>query len=135
MEGDDVEAAKAFVEYYFAVAAYAQNTGDVAGLRRLGLPGCTACRGGLKAIEEVYDAGGSISGAAYEIASVTASPSRGSSRAELWDATAKVEAAPQAVKKTADARIERDKASSFELHLVAIKQDDTWRMAEWESAS
>ena len=135
MEGDDVAGAKAFVEYYFAVAAYAQNTGDVSSLRELGLPGCTACRGGVEAIERIYRAGGSISGAAYELEATTASPSQGSSRVSIWDLTAEVNATPQTVKKSAQASAEVDKSSTFELHLVAVHQRAKWRMAEWESTS
>lgn len=61
-EGDDAAAAEAFVRFYWEMADYAQNTGDVAGLRRLSAESCVACRAGLEFIEKVYAEGGSISG-------------------------------------------------------------------------
>ena len=68
-EGDGKAAAAAFVEHYFQFINYAQATGDTAGLKKLGLPSCEACNGGLEFIDEIYERGGSNTGGDYTVLS------------------------------------------------------------------
>lgn len=68
-EGDGRAAAAAFVEHYFEFINYAQSTGDTSGLRRLSLPSCEACNGGLDFIESIYERGGSNTGGEYTVVS------------------------------------------------------------------
>jgi len=61
-QGTDTAAAEAFVEFYWQTVNYAQATGDVDALRRLGDDSCKACQGGVEYLEEVFAADGQISG-------------------------------------------------------------------------
>lgn len=72
--GEDAAAAEAFVEYFWEMSNYAQATGDVQGLRRLGAPGCAACKGGADGIERVYSKGGSMNGGELRVTQVSAKP-------------------------------------------------------------
>lgn len=72
-EGDGVEAAEAFITYYFDLLTYAQATGDTSRLANVAIEGCETCEGSLEAVRQTYEAGGSISGGAYEVTAVRAS--------------------------------------------------------------
>ncbi|WP_157559705.1 DUF6318 family protein [Nocardioides sp. Soil777] len=72
-EGDGVEAAEAFVSYYFDLLTYAQATGDTSKLSNVAIEGCETCQGSLEAVRRTYEAGGSISGGAYEVTAIRAS--------------------------------------------------------------
>ena len=55
--------AKAFVEYFWEVVNYAQESGNTAPIRELAdARGCTQCRAGVAGIRNVYDHGGRIVG-------------------------------------------------------------------------
>ena len=60
--GTDAAAAEAFVEFYWEMVNYAQQTGDVDGLRSLADATCAACREGTSYLERVFGDGGEISG-------------------------------------------------------------------------
>lgn len=72
-EGDGVEAAEAFVTYYFNLLTYAQETGDTSALAEAAIDGCETCQGSVEAVRRTYEAGGSISGGAYDVTAVRAS--------------------------------------------------------------
>lgn len=71
IQGDDAQAAEAFVEYYYRHINYAQLTGDTEGLRNLGLPSCEACDGGADFIDAIYERGGRATGGEYRLVSTT----------------------------------------------------------------
>ncbi|HTW16333.1 MAG TPA: DUF6318 family protein [Nocardioides sp.] len=71
-EGDDAAAAEAFVRFYWDLVNYAQATGDVGALREVASETCEACLAGLKGIEEVHSAGGSIEGGDVSVSSARA---------------------------------------------------------------
>jgi hypothetical protein len=54
--------AKAFVEYFWAVVNYATNTGNTDAIRALSVRGCKGCEGGVTAIDQIYEKGGSVRG-------------------------------------------------------------------------
>lgn len=54
--------AKAFVRHFWDVVDYAQQSGETAPVNALTLPGCGGCEGGVRGIDRVYDAGGTIRG-------------------------------------------------------------------------
>jgi len=56
------DGAAAFVDYYWQVVEYAELTGDVASLGRLGSVACTKCRGGIGYVTKVHRQGGQILG-------------------------------------------------------------------------
>lgn len=68
-EGKGPDAAEAFVRHYYGMINYAQATGDTRGLRKLGLPTCRACAGGIDFIEKVYQRGGTNEGGDYSVLS------------------------------------------------------------------
>src|SRR6478609_11779950 len=55
-QGTGPDAAEAFVKFYWATVNYAQATGDIDALRKLGDNSCKACRGGVGYLEEVFAA-------------------------------------------------------------------------------
>lgn len=57
----DAAAAEAFVKHYWAMANYAQATGDVSGLEDLSLR-CTNCDHSIASVQQVYQGGGTIRG-------------------------------------------------------------------------
>jgi len=59
------QGAKAFAEFYWEMANYAQESGDTSGIRALGAPTCRPCKGGAEGVDKVYGDGGVINGGAY----------------------------------------------------------------------
>lgn len=57
--------AKAFAEFYWEMANYAQLTGDTTMFRRLSAKTCEPCASGADGVERVYAAGGVIRGGSY----------------------------------------------------------------------
>ena len=68
--GEDAAAAEAFVRHYWAMADYAQATGDVVAFRRLGAPSCGACTAAADFVQGVYAKGGEISGGETQISRI-----------------------------------------------------------------
>src|SRR4051794_5689323 len=58
----DAAAAEAFVSFYWKTVNYAQATGDLEPLSRLGAPTCKACKSGVEYLKDVYENGGKIDG-------------------------------------------------------------------------
>jgi hypothetical protein len=58
---------EAFISYFWDLANYAQATGDTKTLRNLGAGSCGGCQGAFDFIDEVYGAGGSITGGEYTL--------------------------------------------------------------------
>lgn len=59
--------AVALLRYYWHVVDYAQETGDVAPLKALGLPQCEFCTGGIRYLEGVSSKGGIVRSAPHEL--------------------------------------------------------------------
>ncbi|MDN5896784.1 MAG: DUF6318 family protein, partial [Nocardioides sp.] len=70
MANEDKAGAKAFVQYYWDVVAYAQVTGDVSTLRELAFPTCGACVAGLKSIRETVPKATKIAGGEVTVSNV-----------------------------------------------------------------
>lgn len=66
-KGSNDKAARAFARYWIDMVNYAQATGDTASLAELHGGGCSACTGGVDAVEETYSAGKSVAGGSYQI--------------------------------------------------------------------
>ena len=60
-KGTDAAAAEAFVRFFQDAVNYAQRTGDVELLRRLGLK-CGGCDAGVNFIQDAYEGNGTITG-------------------------------------------------------------------------
>lgn len=61
-KGDDRAAAGVFVRHYWEMVRYAEESGDLDGLRRLSSPQCQPCVQGIEYLEDVHAANGRISG-------------------------------------------------------------------------
>ena len=60
--GTDAAAAEAFVKFYWEMVNYAEQSSDLAGLRRIAAPECNACKQGMRYLKDVFEAGGEIAG-------------------------------------------------------------------------
>lgn len=56
------EGAKAFVNYYMSAITYAEATLDTVPVEKASLKTCAGCHGGIEALREIADSGGSITG-------------------------------------------------------------------------
>ena len=96
-EGDDKEAAAAFVEHYYAYINYAQETGDVTGLRDLGLSSCKACTGVVQTLREIANAGGRITGGENSVDAHEAVPINQVGKVSYFGVTASISRTAQTV--------------------------------------
>lgn len=132
-EGDGVAAAKAFVTYYFALLTYAQETGDTSALSAAAIPGCGTCQSSLDAVEQTYEAGGTIEGGAYDVVSVRANrrgslPGGGASFAGRAD----VNHSEQVIRGSdIDGLNGTYPAGRSQFDFTAVIQSGEWQMADW----
>lgn len=132
-QGDGVEAAEAFVTYYFAMLTYAQATGDTTRLSQMAIAGCETCKGSLDAVRRTYKAGGSIRGGDYKVASIRASrqgplPGGGASFVGRVD----VEHSEQVISGSGvDGLDGTYPAGKSEFDFTAVRQSGEWQMADW----
>ncbi|NGZ99563.1 hypothetical protein G5V59_01935 [Nocardioides sp. W3-2-3] len=59
--------ARAFIAYYWDLINYAQVTGDVKALEKVSGPNCERCLAGIDAIRTLYESGGRLTDARYEV--------------------------------------------------------------------
>ncbi len=128
--GEDAAAAEAFVRHYWAMVNYAQDTGDVTALRRLGSPSCTACQGGADGIVRIARAGGRTIGGAMEITRTTAKPfEAGPFRGFIVEVAADV--AAQRVEIPGEP-LKTYPGGPTELQVVVDLTDQGWQVSRWE---
>jgi len=60
--GTDAAAAEAFVEFYWEMVNYAEQSGDLSGLKGLATRQCAACKRGMDYLTDVFKADGEITG-------------------------------------------------------------------------
>jgi len=70
----DAPGAEAFLAYWFAVANYAQQTGDTEPLRALSGSECVVCDDLIDGIDKRYGSGGRIEGRLWELNSAVSPP-------------------------------------------------------------
>lgn len=90
--------AEAFVRHYWAIANFAQSTGDVETFSELGSDTCAGCRGGVDSIRRAYEAGGRMIGGDITIRKIRSSPIRVGPR-EAFAVLAIAEVSPQVVER------------------------------------
>jgi len=73
-EKGDAAGAEAFIAYWFAVANYAQQTGDTEQLRALSGSECVVCDDLIEGIDELYGSGGRIEGRLWALDSAVSPP-------------------------------------------------------------
>jgi hypothetical protein len=136
MEGDDVEAAKAFVEYYFETATYAVLTGKVNPVKRLASPDCVGCRGLHEAITMVYEKGGVVTGGEMRATDVQmAAKDLAAPGVSAFGGRFSLRIAKQVIRGTGDSSIDGPAASlSTPTEIQVLHTDSGWTVAEWNPA-
>lgn len=87
----------AFAKYYWKVVDYAQRTGDTRLLRGLQYKTCKACVGGIRWIDRVRRAGGTIRGGTYALQSARAQQAPGSPKSPAYAVVIKATTTAQQV--------------------------------------
>lgn len=134
MAKDDQAGARAFVEYYWAVVTYAQQTGDLKLLRNISSPSCAQCDGGADWVQDVYADGGEIRGGDYSVSLGAVSGIGDKDGALAYEVEAEVRNTKQRVLDRAGKVVERHRASTVAYKfLVARVGGTTWRLSRWET--
>lgn len=71
-KGTDAAAAEAFVKFYWETVNYAQQSGDLAGLREISSDKCIACQAGIDYLEDVFAKNGEFTGGVGRVSNPTA---------------------------------------------------------------
>lgn len=135
MERDDEVGAKAFAEFYWEVATYAQKTGETGLLKRLQLPMCEACTGAREWIEDVYEGGGQIIGSEMTgtVTDVTPLGVAGRDERVGFSAEVMLKSKPGKVVNSAGVVTRRSKAAESKVALtVNFDLQSGWRVGYWE---
>jgi len=82
--GTDAAAAEAFVKFYWEMVNYAQATGDVEGLRGLTDESCTACGGGLDALQKIFRQDGRVTGGINSLSKIHVGRLQNDDRVTVW---------------------------------------------------
>ncbi|WP_425489423.1 DUF6318 family protein [Nocardioides piscis] len=129
-EGTGPEAAEAFVRHYFAVANYAQASGDARGLRSLGTDKCIACQRSAQAVEDIYKRGGQVVGGDATVDDVrVTNPQNGSRPQSTW-----VEATVTNAEQTVSGSGKLDgtyPAATVRMYFELIPVGDRFRVTQW----
>lgn len=123
-KGTDAAAAEAFVKHYWSMVNYAQATGDVDGLRALGLR-CVTCDRGIDSIVEVYEAGGSIRGGVGTVLDPTGVLVGRTGKRVVVDFT--LQNTKQVVDYPGDQRDEVYPSGSLDYRLLVQRSPSEWR--------
>ncbi|WP_420846355.1 DUF6318 family protein [Nocardioides daejeonensis] len=134
MERDDAEGAKAFAEYYFQVASFAQATGDTRQLARVQAPDCRACTGAREWIDDVYSAGGKIVGGHMAARALAATPlAVPGGRTIGFSVSARLQSSRGSVVNQLGETTRKAAASSARVSLsVSMSTEGEWQVEFWE---
>ncbi len=126
--------AEAFVEYYWGLVSYAQSTGDVMQLERLGGPDCSGCDGGAAFISEIYRRDGTIVADPYRVTELTLHKYPTSSKTPVYNALVTTRSSRQVIhvpgKKT-----QRVPPISEKWDLTIIFTHEAWRVDQLSATS
>lgn len=129
--------AAAFVEHWAQALTRASNTGDTDPWRELNEADCDACANLAEGIDDLYEAGGSLTSEGWQVldVSVRLRPA-GSSVGEVTGATVRLEVdrTPEAVRQDAGSQAEvfRGGRQRYLVHLVRV--EDHWSVRTLRSA-
>ncbi|WP_122816461.1 DUF6318 family protein [Nocardioides pantholopis] len=130
-EGTDAAAAKAFVEFYWEMADYAQATGDAQGLQRLGADTCEPCRTAVAFVEEAYRDEGQVRGGETTLSAINS--------AELQTRTGtatqvklKVTSTDQVVDYPGNRPDDRYPGGTVRASFVVTRDSGQWLVSYWE---
>jgi len=123
--------AEAFIAYFWDLANYAQATGDTAGLRALGAESCGGCRGAFDFIDEVYGAGGSITGGEYTLGELDTERLVTNNDVVIFRSTFPTTNTRQVVRRP-DKQAEVFEASTVRARFTLSYQPKGWQVDIWE---
>ncbi|MBI2244131.1 MAG: hypothetical protein HYU55_09390 [Nocardioides sp.] len=83
-QGTDAAAAEAFVRFYGEMVNYAQATGDLDGLESMTDQSCTACKGGLAALQRIFARDGRVVGGVNSLSRLRSGHLQGDERLTVW---------------------------------------------------
>lgn len=120
--------ARAFIAYYWDLINYAQVTGDVKALERVSGPSCDGCRGGIDAIDAVYQNGGHAEGGAYTAVVESLQRTKFSSRGALaFDGLVRVQNERQVISRAdGTSHTLAPTQNSIKIYLLWVRS--SWRM-------
>lgn len=121
------DGAEAFVEYYWEVVNYASATGDTSTLKDISLHGCQTCWSGIAWIDDVYAAGGRITGGSYEVLRQTSQRTPSGS----WGVAARIKVGRQAVQNAGT--LNETFPKGVRSHILDVSLDRSgWQVVSWE---
>ncbi|ABL81024.1 MULTISPECIES: DUF6318 family protein [unclassified Nocardioides] len=129
--GSDAAAAEAFVRFYWEMVNYAEQTGDLVGLKRIARSECAACTRGIGYLQDVFAADGEITGGIQTVshARTTFAADNG-----VHEATVefKLTSTRQRVDYPGPAKDKIFEPGTVRLRAVLVlSTDDEWRMVYW----
>lgn len=130
-EGSDAAAAEAFVGFYWEMADYAQATGDVEGLRRMGSETCEPCRTAVAFVEEAYRDGGEVRGGQTTLSGIRSSPLLTRSGRAI-QVKLEVSSSDQVVDHPGKAADERYPGGTVRASFVVTHGGENWLVSYWE---
>lgn len=133
-EGDDAAAAEAFVEFYWEVANYAQETGDTEALARWSAKSCVGCRAAIDLVNDVYGSGGHIRGGLASVSIVSSRELRAGER-DLYEVVFDVVNSRQTLDRPGDSEDEVYPASTVRDRFLMIDEGGEMRVIRWELVS
>jgi hypothetical protein len=132
MEGDDVEAAKAFVEYYFEIWDYAVTSGDVRALEKLALPSCSTCATVTDMLRKAAKNDAIITGGEHVVRRAGFNPPSQQSGTSIFQGNAKVSNTRQTIEGSGVEGLDGSYPSGTVTYgMVLILNKGEWYMSEW----
>lgn len=135
-EGDGVEAAEAFISYYFALVDHARATGQTAPLSKIALKSCSTCGGVVDVINQVSENQGNIQGGDQAVRDIQLRQLGGIKDVRTFQGTAKVDSTEQAIEGSGDTDLDGIyPAGTLNVSVLVVKGKQGWRFAEWSVIS
>lgn len=133
MKGDDVEAAEAFVKYYFGLLNYAKFSGDIKSVRELALPTCVACHAATDSIQSTHRSGGNYQGGEFTVRDLRMGKLGVASGVHSFRGLVWVDTKREVIRGTGDETVDGVyQASKTKLEFVAVRDTAGWHVGEWK---
>ncbi|MBM9460505.1 hypothetical protein JK386_11375 [Nocardioides sp. zg-536] len=124
--------ARAFIEHYWDLINYAQESGDVTALRQASSHTCEGCSTGITGIEALYREGGYTVGGQYSIDSIKINRLVASKNdIDAFEALLSVTNAPQQIV-NGDGDVQRLKSSTNEVVVATLWSEGEWQLQVME---
>ncbi len=127
-QGTDTASAEAFVKFYWEMVNYAQATGDLDGLESMTDQSCTACRGGLEALEKIFAHDGTVTGGVNSLSATRTGHLQNDDRLTVWF---ELSTTRQSIDYAGDRRDEVYRAAKVKLMAVLRRDNARWVIEYW----